>query len=196
MEDNKIELGNPGPAMTWIFTMLTMLFALWFAGIWSGSLPLAVGVIQLACFPAYLVGAIVFLKKGDSLSGIVFLVFATLFGGIGGILNVIAHFDTVFNWGIDPAVGGIPFLWGGIVMIPVCIALRRIPVLILAVYFMVSPFLIVYALVVLGVLGYGVLVACKWMGLFIAIGGLYVCCADIIRIGGDKGLPCGPSIFK
>lgn len=196
MEEKKVFLGDPSPAMTFIFTMITGLFWAWFAGVYRGSVFLPIGVVQLACFPAYLIGAIIFYQRGESLLGIVFTIFATLFGGIGGLLNVVTHFGIIYNWGLDASVSAIPFIWGGISMIPVCYILRKIPLLTLLVYINVAVFLIVYGLVTLAVLPASLLVACKWMALFIAVAGLYTCLDGILQAGGCKGLPCGPSIFK
>lgn len=43
-------LGDPGPALTFIFTMLTMEFWGINAGIFSGPTMISVGVVQIACF--------------------------------------------------------------------------------------------------------------------------------------------------
>lgn len=196
MENTQKNIGDPAPAMTWIFTLITMLFWGWFAGIYDGGLELPVGIVQLACFPGYLVGAIIFFQKGESLNGVVFMLFATLFGGIGGGLNLVAHFNNVYDWGLSSAVSGIPFIWGGVAMVALCYILRKIPILTLAVYAVVAIFLIIYGLITLGVMPPFWLVPCKWMALFIAIGGLWGAMDGMLKAGGEKGLPCGPSLFK
>lgn len=52
--------GDPGPALTFIFTMLTMEFWGIQAGIFNGPTMLSVGLVQIACFIPYLIGAILF----------------------------------------------------------------------------------------------------------------------------------------
>lgn len=192
----EVHWGNAAPAMTFIFTMITMLFWGMFQGIFSGKTELIVGLIQLACFPAYLIGAISFLRNGDSLNGNVFLIFATLFGGIGGVSNVAAHFGTLYGWGLDPSITAIPFIWGGVALVPIVIILRKAPAMSFLVFFTASIFLIAFGLVSLGILPISLYPIFKWMALFIAVVGLYTCLDGLLQIGGGKGIPQGPSIFK
>lgn len=200
MEDIKIvekqELGDPGPTMVFIFTMITMLFWGLYAGIFKGNTSLVIGLIQLACFPAYLTGAIIFFMKNDSVNGNAFLIFATLFGGVGGVCNIAAHFGQVYSWGLDGTLSAIPFIWGGISILPVLVLIRKAPALSFLVFAAAAIFLILIGFISLGLLPTFLNVVVKWLGLFVAVGGFYNCLDGLLTCGGAKGLPQIPALFK
>ena len=198
MDNNKvsIQIASPLWVLNWVFAMITMIFWGWFAGIYTGSLELPVGLIQLACFPVYLTGAVLLLKGGDYMNGTIFFLFSALFGGIGGTTNIALFFSNLYGWGISTSVNGIPFLWAGIAMVFVMYVLRKAPAVPFITYSVATLFLIVYGLFLLGVLGPGWIPIFKWMCFFIGIGALYSAMDGFLRTAGAGGLPCGPSIFK
>ncbi|MEG0379552.1 MAG: hypothetical protein RR614_13835, partial [Eubacterium sp.] len=84
MEDHEKNLkndpiGDPSPAMTFIFMMVMLVFWGMFAGVVKGKTEILLGCIQLAMFPGYMLGAYLFYKKGNTLFATLYMMFATVF---------------------------------------------------------------------------------------------------------------------
>ncbi len=124
--DTPNQIGNAGSALTFIFTMITMCIWGIYAGIYTGPATLAVGIVQFACFIPFMVGALLFYFKGDSLNGNAFLIFATLFAGVGGLSNIFLGFAEIFGWQMSNQLTCIPFIWGGICIAPITWVLRKL----------------------------------------------------------------------
>ncbi len=192
----KPEIGDPTIAITFLFTMITILYWGMFQGILKNNTILIIGLTQLACFPGYIIGSIIYFVRGDALNGSVYMIFATLFAGVGGLANIATYVGVLNGLGLDGSVSSMAFLWGGLALIPVCIVKRKEPILPLSMFVVATLFLIVYPLVVLGYLPLTLMVVVKWMALWIAVEGLYSLMSGIMILGGCKGLPMGPSIIK
>lgn len=80
--------GDPTPVLTTIFATLCFCFWANTMGFFTDGAVFAIGVLQLAVFVAYTVGGIILLKNGNAFGGNMFMVFATVFGGIGGATHV------------------------------------------------------------------------------------------------------------
>lgn len=192
----KREIGDPGITITFLFTMITILYWGMFQGIFKNNAILIVGLTQLACFPGYIIGSIIYFIRGDTLYGSVYMIFATLFTGVGGLANIATYVGILNGWGLDGSVSSMAFLWGGLALIPVCIVKRKEPILPLSMFVVATFFLIGYPLIVLGCLPLTLMVVVKWMALWIAVDGLYSLMSGIMILGGCKGLPMGSSIIK
>ncbi|MEG0681583.1 MAG: hypothetical protein RR581_08150 [Eubacterium sp.] len=190
------QLGDPTPSMTFLFILIMMVFWSMFTGISSGPTELLLGCIQLALFPGYFVGSILYYMKGDTLNGTVFMIFGTVFGVLGGLTNIAVHFSNLYNWGVDPHISTIPLLWTSLTLIPIMVAYRKSPALIFLVYGLASAFLLIFSCWSLGWLPTGLAVIFKWIVLTITVGGLYVFSDGILKSAGDKGLPLGSPFFK
>ena len=189
--------GDPGAVLTWTFTMLATIFYCIYAGIWEGDATLVAGATQLVCFLVYGYGALVLYMKGESLAATVFMVFAAAFGGIGGIINVIGFFSNHFGWGADLGPGAIVNLWAGLSLIPLMWVERKTtPGLGILVYFMAMSFLVLMALVSLGILPPATDVVIKWLLLATGVVGYYTGLATMFRYGGSKAFPMGKPWFK
>jgi hypothetical protein len=169
----KREIGDPLSAMLFIFALITILYWASFAGVFKGKAELVVGLIQLACFPGYTIGATLFYLKGDTVSGTIFMIFATMFAGVGGVANIATHFSNINGWGLDGTVTALPYLFSGIILIPFCAMMRKVPIIQLLMFVDATIFLIIFPLVVLGFLPATLFVVLKWMLLFLGVTVIY-----------------------
>ncbi len=93
---------NAGAATTMIYSCLCITFAANLLGFVGEGAGLAVGILQLGVFAGYIIGSMYVLKSGSDIGGNTFFLFATMFGGAGGLLTVSGHiFDYL----------GIPYCW-------------------------------------------------------------------------------------
>lgn len=151
MENNsEIKIsGNPGfadpsPVLTLIFSTLCFCFWANTMGLFTDGAVLAIGVLQLAVFTSYTVGGVILLHRGNGFGGNTFMIFATVFGGIGGLTHVtmsLVPSTTAFCYQIC----GVAFIAAGIFL------LAMIPGLL---YGAKTDF-IMFLFGGLGVLGYG-----------------------------------------
>ncbi|MEK3905294.1 hypothetical protein [Paenibacillus sp. FSL R7-0179] len=195
--DKKDQLGNPGPALTFIFTMLTMEFWGIYAGIFTGPTIMAVGMVQIACFIPYLIGAILYYCKGDSTNGNVFLIFATLFGGVGGLTNITIGVSEIMGWPISTQMTALPFILGGISILPVVWINRASADKVTVICYMAAAcFLTFTGLVSLNILNTHWNLLLQWLGLIVTITGLYSCINGLLLGGRSRGIPVGKPFFK
>ncbi|GCF95494.1 hypothetical protein NRIC_33850 [Enterococcus florum] len=176
---NQRTYGEPSPAMLFIFTMLTIMFYGVSTGFFDTSALLLLGVIQLGCFPAYLIGAITYLVKGDSINGNVFLIFATAFGGIGGGTNIVNYFMTTNGNPLDGRILGVVWLWCGLSVIPIVCGMLNGPLMPLIVFSVGAIQLIMSGLFDLGILPDFFQTIIHMCYLIIAFGGFYCSLASL-----------------
>ena len=82
MEEKNVKVtqlyGHPAAACVFIFTSITTCFWAAYSGwIPAESQPLSMGVMQVTLAPAWLACAIVMLKLGDALNGVIFVIFSS-----------------------------------------------------------------------------------------------------------------------
>ena len=79
---------DPSPVLTLIFATLCFCFWANTMGYFTAGATLAIGVLQLAVFASYTIGGVILLNRGNGFGGNTFMIFATVFGGIGGATHV------------------------------------------------------------------------------------------------------------
>lgn len=192
----KENYADASPTIVFIFTMLCMMFWAQFAGICQAETTLFLGLIQLGCWPAYLIGSNIVLSRGDTVSGNIYLIFATCFGGIGGLVNLFIYLSGIFGWPADHSIVGFVWIWAGAATLAAAMCIRKSP----WVGFMVF-LLAVFQLEIMGFVTLGILTAsiwtviAKWLCLVIGIGGFYTMISGLLSFGGVH-LPQGKPIFK
>ncbi len=192
-------IGNAAPALTFIFTMLTMCFWGIYAGIYTGPTALAVGIVQLACFVPYSIGAIICYMRDDSMNGNIFLIFAALFGSIGGLTNIALGLSEILGFEMNNQMTAIPNIWGAISLIPLLISYRKVlSATTFLCFSVVVCFLTLMSLVSLNIIPPTALVntTITWFCFFVAVSGLYTFFNAMLAIGGSKPLPEGKPLFK
>lgn len=195
--EKKEQLGDPGPALTFIFTMLTMEFWGINAGIFTGPTMISVGVVQLACFIPYLIGAILFFLKGDSVNGNIFLIFATIFGGVGGFCNTIIGFANIMDWPICTQMTALPYIMGGISIFPTLWVIRKAADKVTVICYLAAAFfLTLTGLVSLNILSGSWNQIIQWLCLTVVVTGFYSCLNGLLVCGGSRGIPVGKPFSK
>ncbi len=185
------KIGDPGPSLNFVFTMLTMCFWGIYAGIYTGPVLLAIGLVQLMCFPPYVIGAILYYLRGEAMAGAIFMIFGTLFGGIGGILNVAIG----LSYDITTQMAAIPFIWGALSLIPLIVAGWKTNSAAGTLTFIcVVAFLLLMSFVSFNVLPESTNGLIKWLLLFVAVVGYYTGLNSLLEMGGVKKLPEGKPI--
>ena len=79
---------DPSPVLTLVFATLCFCFWANTMGFFTAGAVLAIGVLQLGVFTSYTVGGVILLHRGNGFGGNTFMIFATVFGGIGGATHV------------------------------------------------------------------------------------------------------------
>lgn len=189
-------MADASPTIVFIFSMLCVMFWAQFAGVCSAETTLFLGLIQLACWPSYLIGSSVVLSRGDAVSGNIYLIFATCFGGIGGLVNLFTYLCGVFGWPLDNSIVGITWIWAGIATLAITICIRKAPLVGFLVFFLAVFQLEIMGFVTLGVLTAPIWTAiAKWLCLIIGLGGFYVSLAGLLSFSGIT-LPQGKPLIK
>ncbi|MEI3609780.1 hypothetical protein [Pseudogracilibacillus sp. SO10305] len=197
MNPKVIKIGDPEPALTFIFTMLTMCIWGVYAGIFTGPTSLALGLVQISTFIPYLICSILFYLRGETMMGTICLIFATLFGGIGGVLSVAEGLSYILGFEMSTQLGSIPFLWGAISLIPLLISVRKTAsALAFLCFTCVVFFLTLITLVSFGLIPESANLLIKWTCLFVATSGIYTFVNSLLRASGCKCMPEGKPLFK
>lgn len=197
MEQNKVNIGDPSPALTFIFTMLCMCIWGAYAGIYKGPVSLALGLVQLACFIPYLLCAILFYLRGDTMMASICLIFTALFGGVGAFLNILSGIAEIKGFQVSSQLAAIPFLWGAVSMVPLLISIRKKASAVSFLCFTgVAVFLTLMTFVSFGLLPSATNGIIKWVLLFVAASGLYTFVNSLLLAGGCKCMPEGKPLFK
>lgn len=200
MRKVQLSIADTSPAITFIFCLITLLFWAMYRGIIPAAAgSLTIGIIQLALFPPYLVCATLLFKRGDMFGGIIYMIFAALFGGVGGLFNVTIFLASWFGFsGYLATIGlGLAFGLSAVIIVPYCyVALRTAPAAGSIMFICADLFLFLYLFMSLGWLGAGWAVACEWLALAIVVLGMWNCCSAVLASAGFKPLPAGPVLWK
>lgn len=188
--------GDAGPAMLFIFTLLTIIF--W--GMSTGFFPapdayLECGLIMIACFPAYLYGGISYIQKGDTISGVTYLIFATCFGGIGAASNLLAWWAAVNGYTMNTMTIQLVWLWSGIILFPVVAGMIRGPWLPFVVFTLGGIELTLMGLIGLGFVPASLNILVQICYVIVGFGGFYVSMAQILQAAGYNP-PLGKPLKK
>ena len=204
-EENKVltvkQIGKAayaGPAVCLIFTSLCLIFWADMIGIVPEGGTIMCGVYQLAVFVPYLVCAIELMKDADNggFEGNIFLIFACLFGAVGGMHNIASVVFPFIGIPYDTSAVGYVWLLAGLLMfgvLPGC--LRKICWLDTVMYAIVAVALCGEGFCTLGWLSPKWWVPFGWLYFIVALMGFY------FAIGGLNGFlgvnfPFGGPILK
>ena len=176
--------------------MLALIFAASFFGFLEPSAAFILGLLQIAVWPAYLIGAMLLLRTGDTVGGNTFFYFATFFGIAPGMITVGTYFAEIYGWPFDPTILGIIWLCVGLTLTFSLPGFAKGPSLTLLV---ISCAAIGIDFIGLGYLNVLPAVTANCIaGCFLTvtgIGGLYSAIAGILE-GANIKLPLGKPLFK
>lgn len=188
-------IGYSGTTVTFIFTNLCFLFWANLLGLLGPGADLAVGIIQLGVFVSYHVAAIKLFNRNDELDGNVFLIFATFFGGVGGLTNVVS---TICNEiGVEFSTMPVAFCWlfCGIMLICILPCYRFAPWSAFVMFALAGVSILLMGLMALGLIGASIAPVIAWLLFIVGILGLYMAIAGLNGFTGVN-LPMGKPIFK
>lgn len=187
--------GDPSPVLTLIFATLCFCFWANTMGFFTDGAVLAIGVLQLGVFVAYTVGGVILLHRGNSFGGNTFMIFATVFGGVGGGTHVAMTIAGVKNVAFCYQICGVAFIVAGIFLLCMVPGLKSAP----------KTDFLSFLFGGLGVLGYGltgagiapeiVNVPAAWCLLIDGVVGLYSVIVLMLGFLGIK-LSLGEPFFK
>ncbi len=120
----ELPFGDPSPVLTMIFAFLCICFWANTMGFFTEGAILAIGVAQLAVFTSYTIGGVILLRNGNSFGGNTFLIFATIFGGIGGGTHVAMVLAAEHNIDFCYRICGIAFIIAGLFLLCMLPGLR------------------------------------------------------------------------
>lgn len=194
---DKEKIGNPGLALTFIFTMLAMITWADYMGFFVGPVYLVKGLVELACYIPYLIGAVLFFLKGDTVNGTIYLIFATLFGGVGGFLDLAYTASDLLGFEVCRQMAAIPYFWGALAMLPMIVSVRKTagPVSILC-YICATSFLTLMLPAAFGILSEPLNAVISWLNLAVGITGMYTLISGLLAAGGCRPLPEGRTVGK
>lgn len=184
-----------GGLLCFIFSSLCFLFWGNMLGFWGDGAGLAIGCIQLGVFAAYHMCSQDLFIQGNAFEGNVYMVFAALFGGVGGLVNIgssIAHFVGVpFS---DTAVG-IVWLLSGLLLILILPGARKNPKVGFLFYIFGGVALTLMGLATMGLIPVSTMPVIAWLIFVVGALGFYVCIATMNGFGGVS-MPLGKPFFK
>lgn len=195
--NNDNSFADPSPVLTLIFA--TLCFSFWAntMGLLGDGAVLGIGVLQLAVFVSYTSGGIILLKKGNGFGGNTFMIFATVFGGVGGFTHVSMTIAEVNNVAFCYQLCGIAFISAGVFLLSMVPALlHKGSICDLLMFFFGG----------LGVLGYGLTGAniapaalnypAAWCLLVDGVVGFYTVIAGMNSFLGFGRMPLGEPLLK
>ena len=156
---------------------------------------LAIGVVLLGFFVIYLVGGLYYLRLGNTLSGCVYVVFATSFGLFGGAVNVGHALCSYSGIPFDNTIGGISFLISGTFVLFLLPGLRYSAKLDFLVFFFAGIGVSASGLSGLGIMTVMTGMLSGWALLFSGICVYYSAVAGVLKTTGID-VPCGRPFFK
>lgn len=195
MSTEKPQIANPIPSLVFTFTLIVIMIWATSSGVVKQEGILLLGLFQLACMPVYLAGSKMLMAAGDSLSGNIFLIFTTSFGGISGLANIAVGVTGYLGLPIDMKLYFFPLLWSGIVLIAVSIAFRKADLPTWIAFVGGAWTLTTGALMGLGIIPPVLNSVNNIISIIVAACGLYTVFADLCSMGGIN-VPKGPSLFK
>jgi hypothetical protein len=199
MEKQKIEITNsmiasPGAAITFIFSTYSILSWAQLLGLLKDGNQLMVGIVQLCLAVGFLAGSIVNILRGNPF-GAVNLIFAVVFGIVGGVNGIVTTYFNNIGIVYDSTVVSITFLLAGIFVAGILPTLISLPF-----YSFLLNFTAAIGLVVLGLagimgLGQWSYILSGWMFMITGCCGMYNAISEVCNDCGVY-LPQGPALKK
>lgn len=194
-ENLKIDV-NPAPTLTLFFSILAMLFWAQCIGILKPESSLNIALIQIGLFPPYVIGATLLLKKGDNVTGNIFLMFAAFFGFAGGLASLGTYIASTFGWPIDTSTTGLFWLLIGVFLLLATPSFKTASALFFLIMPTSSASLIILGLTMMDLfpvaLGYKL---SGWILFYVGITGIYLATSGYYSTIGVN-LPQGKPFFK
>lgn len=183
--------GDPTPVLTTIFATLCFLFWANTMGFFTDGAVLAIGVLQLAVFASYTIGGVILLKNGNAFGGNTFLIFATVFGGIGGGTHVAMTLCGEKGIAYCYQICGVAFIVAGVFLLAMCPALLKAPKTDFIAFFTGGIGVLCYGLTGAGLALVELNMVGAWALLLDGLCGMYTVIGSMAAFLGAKPFPLG-----
>lgn len=182
-------------ALCFFFSALCFLFWANMMGFLGPDTTLALGCAQLGVFGAYLWGAKNLFKMNNGFEGNVYLIFAALFGGVGGLTNVLGPFAATLGIPMAASAAGLVYLLSGILLLLLIPCAVKFPKVGFFFYITGGIAMTLNGLISVGLLSMAFLPVCAWF--IFAVGALafYFCLSAMFAFVG-KNIPLGEPFSK
>ena len=194
--ENKAVFGDPSPVLTTIFATLCYCFWANTMGFFGDGAVFAIGVLQLAVFTAYTVGGVILLRNGNSFGGNMFLVFATVFGGIGGATHVAMTLAGNANIDFCYQICGVAFIVAGALLLLMLPGIAYTTKADFICFLSGGIGVLCYGLTGAGLAPAGLNYLGGWMLLIDGLVGLYTVVGQMLNFLGCKPLPLGKPLLQ
>ncbi len=186
--------GAPDAAIVFIFSVFTWLFFGMSIGVFDPSAQVALGLVMIATYLPYLHGSICSIQRGDTVSGVTYLIFTGMFAGAGAMQNFVGYYNYAAGASVDMTIFGWIWLLCAIIILPVVATMAKGPWI---------PFVtFLVAAVELGCMGiagmggpaiFNTIAICCFV--VVGTGGMWMAIAGILQAGGINA-PLGKQLFK
>jgi len=194
-QTNCMPIGFSGTTVCFIFTNLCFLFWGNLLGLLPEGATLAIGVTQLGMVISYHVAAAKVFHTGDSFTANIFLVFATFFGGVGGLNNIAAAVAPVIGVAYEGTGVGYCWILCGLFLLGILPACLDQAWVTFVLYALAGAALVLLGLVIVGVLPGTLSALIGWMLFIVGVLGLYMTFSAMFGFVG-KNLPMGPPVKR
>ena len=186
--------GDPTPVLTTIFATLCYCFWANTMGLFTEGAVLAIGVLQLAVFASYTIGGVILLRNGNAFGGNTFMIFATVFGGIGGATHVVMTFVGEKGISFCYQICGVAFIVAGVFLLCMIPPMRYAPKTDLIAFISGGVGVLAYGLTGAGLAPAFVNYIGAWALLIDGIVGFYSVISAMLAFAGGKPLPLGKPV--
>lgn len=188
--------GDPTPVLTTIFATLCFCFWANTMGLFTDGAVLAIGVLQLAVFVCYTIGGVILLRNGNAFGGNTFLIFATVFGGIGGATHVVMTLASEKGIAFCYQICGVSFIVAGIYLLLLVPVLRFAPKTDFISFLTGGIGVLCYGLTGAGIAPESLNYVGAWALLIDGITGFYSVISAMIGFAGGKAPSLGKPFFS
>lgn len=187
--------GFSGTTVCFIFTNLCFLFWGNLMGFLGEGSSMAIGVTQIGMVISYHLGAAKVFNRGDSFTANIFLIFATFFGGVGGMTNIASAIAPVFGIAYEGKAVGYCWVVCGIFLIGILPACLKEAWVTFILYALAGIALVLLGFVIIGILPASLSALIAWLLFVVGVLGLYMTFSAMFSFVG-KTLPMGPPVKK
>ena len=188
--------GDPTPVLTTIFATLCFCFWANTMGFFTDGAVLAIGVLQLAVFASYTIGGVILLKNGNAFGGNTFMIFATVFGGIGGATHLTMVLAGEKAIPFCYQICGVAFIVAGVYLLMMLPGLKTAPKTDFLAFLTGGVGVLCYGLTGAGIAPAGLNYLGAWALLIDGLVGFYTVCGSMLGFLGHKPFPLGKPFFK
>lgn len=188
--------GAPTPTLVFIFTNLCFVFWANSIGLFGEGAGLMISFMQVAFFPAYIIGAVILFKRKETPFANMFFVYSTFFALMPGVTTIASYFCEAMGFPYDMAPINISWTLAGLLL------LFRLPGFNQTAWpFFVIDFFSGIGCLMFGIGGAGFLPTgwlpiAGWVFFIVGVFGLYCCVSVMLQHLGRPLLPLGKPLFK